>query len=552
MQPLVPYLSGRETHSKGNRLVDVQPCIRTADIEEVGDANHTTFFEMLGNWSFGDYFKREQLTWKWEFLTGLLGLSKEKLYVTVFEGNDEVPRDEESAAAWKDLGVSEDHIYFCGVKSNWWSRSGDPKEMPMGEIGGPSSEVFYYFGNGPHSGPESDERNFLEIGNSVFIQYVKAEDGTLVLLPQNNVDFGGGLERIAAALNNDPDVYRTDIFTPIIKAIEHNTHATYEVHASDIRVIADHIRAAVFLIRDGVMPSNKEHGYILRRLLRRAAVRTYMLGDGVNGLGILPRIVEPVTDLYQGIYFHEMDTAHIVDVVRNEMNSFSATIERGMREIERYTAIDGKGAFDLFQSYGFPIELTVEVAKDKGTPIDLQEFETEKEKHRLLSQSSSSGKFKGGLADTSDQVVRYHTATHLLHQALKDVYGDIIRQEGSNITQDRLRFDVRLDRKPTEEEMRDIEKTVNAQIDAALPVYKKDMPRQEAEALGAASFFREKYGDIVSVYFIGGSDDDPSTAYSKEFCGGPHVQNTSEIGRLKITRTKKIGSDIIRFYLETA
>jgi alanyl-tRNA synthetase len=545
MQPLVPYLSGKEKHPDGVRLVDVQPCVRTGDIDEVGDNSHLTFFEMIGNWSLGDYFKEEQLAWKWEFFTKILGLPAEKLYVTVFEGAAGVPRDDESAAIWRKLGLPESHIFFYGAGSNWWSRSGPPDSMPVGEIGGPDSEVFYELTSGdPLNGPEEDESRFIEIGNSVFMQYEKATDGSLKMLPQKNVDFGGGFERLAAVLHGSSVVYTTDIFQSLIQTIEESTQSTYDAHVQDMRIIADHMRAATFLIHHGVTPSNKEHGYILRRLLRRAAIRMHGLVGGVEGLSKLPACVDPVLQTYKGVYFDGSEGSHIQGVIAEEMSRFGSTLERGLREIGKRASVDGKVAFDLFQSYGFPIELTSELAAEKGISLDMQEFEAEKQRHRELSQSSSAGKFKGGLADSSDQVLKYHTATHLLHQALKDVFGDTIRQEGSNITQERLRFDTRLDRKPTDEEISRVQKIMNAKIEESLPVYKKDMPREEAEKLGAASFFREKYGDVVSVYFIGD--------YSKEFCGGPHVENTSEIGPLEITKVKSIGSNTVRIYVNQA
>lgn len=542
MQPLVPYLSGKEVHPDGVRLVDSQPCIRTGDIDEVGDSSHLTFFEMIGNWSLGDYFKEEQLAWKWEFFTKVLGLPAQKLYVTVFEGAAGVPRDDESAAIWRKLGLPDNHIFFYGAGSNWWSRSGPPDSMPVGEIGGPDSEVFYELTAGdPQNGPEEDESRFIEIGNSVFMQYEKAANGSLQMLPQKNVDFGGGFERLAAVMHGSSIVYTTDIFQSLIHTIEESVQSSYDAHVQDMRIIADHMRAATFLIHHGVIPSNKEHGYILRRLLRRAAIRMHGLVGGVEGLAKLSACVDPVLETYADVYFDGTEGTSIKGIVAEEMNRFGSTLERGLREIGKRSSLDGKVAFDLFQSYGFPIELTSELAHEKGISLDMHEFEAERQRHRELSQSSSAGKFKGGLADSSDQVLKYHTATHLLHQALKDVFGDIIRQEGSNITQERLRFDTRLDRKPTDEEIIRVQDIMNAKIAEALPVQRKEMPREEAEKLGAASFFREKYGDVVSVYFIGD--------YSKEFCGGPHVENTSEIGPLEITRVKSIGSNTVRIYV---
>lgn len=551
MQPLVPYLAGRETHPKGVRLVDVQPCIRTADIQDVGDNRHTTFFEMLGNWSLGDYFKEDQIDWMWTFLTKTLSLPIDKLYVTVFEGAGGVPRDEESADIWRKLGVGDDHIFYHGVSGNWWSRSGPPDAMPTGEIGGPSSEVYYDFGSGPHGGPESDENRFLEICNSVFIQYAKDEKGQLIPLPKNNVDFGGGLERTLAALNDNPDVFETDVFKPLIQEIEKTTGASYQNPETQhrIRIIADHMKAAVFLIKDGVKPSNKEHGYVLRRLLRRSAVQMYMLGSDVTA-GFTDTIQKKIVQMYEPLYGIS-EKAHeklIQDTIHTELNRFSQTLEKGIHRMERADVVDEIMAFDLYQSYGFPFEITKELSADKGIQLNRDVFEAHAQKHKELSRSASAGKFKGGLADSSDQVVKYHTATHLIHKALRDVLGETVRQEGSNITQERLRFDFSVDEKPTEEQIARVEDIVNEKIKESLPVRKIIMKKTDAERIGALFFFKEKYGDEVSVYSIGGDEGDPSGAYSKEFCGGPHVANTADIGKIEIFKIKKIGSRIMRLY----
>ncbi len=549
MQPLVPYLSGKETHPKGKRLVNVQQCIRLGDIEEVGDDRHTTFFEMLGNWSLGDYYKEDQLTWMWVFFTEIAGLDPDRLYITVFAGNDEVEKDTETAEIWKKIGVPEDHIYYYGVKDNWWSRSGPPENMPAGEIGGPSTEVFFDFGSGPHSGPDSDEKRFIELGNSVFIQYEKLEDGSLKELPQKNVDFGGGIERIYGAVCNAPDLFTTDLFTPIIEQVEAITGRKYDEEKEAMQIIADHMRASAFLIRDGVIPSSKEHGYILRRLLRRAAVKLYGLKEGTSGILELSKLAQPVVEIFTGVYFKGDETEMIQKVIHAEMKRFSKTLERGLKKINKLDEEDlNKEAFNLYQSFGFPFELTEELAHKNGITLDVEHFKKAQKEHQKLSRSASAGKFKGGLADTSDQVIKYHTATHLLHKALKDVFGDAIRQEGSNITQERLRFDVKLDRKPTDDELKQIENIINAKVDEKLPVYKVVMSKEKADTLGAASFFREKYGKEVSVYFIGGSENDLDSAYSKEFCGGPHVSNTKEIGHISLFKVKKIGSNLVRFY----
>jgi alanyl-tRNA synthetase len=547
MQPLVPYLLG-EVHPQGKRLFDIQPSIRTQDIEEVGNNRHTTFFEMMGNWSLGDYFKKEQLTWKWELLTKVLNLPQDKLYVSIFEGGDGVEKDTESEKIWKELGVADDHIYQYGTSKNWWSRSGPPEKMPAGEIGGPDSEVFYDFGT-PHDEnygktchPNCDCGRFMEIGNSVFIQYQKNPDGSLKQLSQKNVDFGGGLERILAAINNNPDIFQIDIFSAIIEEIEKHTNLSYEENKESMRVIADHIRAAVFLIVDGVLPSNKGHGYVLRRLLRRSALKMHQLNSGSTPQfdSIIDKGVLNVYDGVQGID-RDKQKNEVIRVVEQEMKKFTDSLDRGLKYFNKLNddQIPAE-AFNFYSSYGFPYELYEELAIQRGVKLDKKTFDQMSDSHRKLSQKVSAGSFKGGLADTSDQVVKYHTATHLLHQALKDVFGVDARQEGSNITQERLRFDVKLDRKPTEEEMKKVEAIINLKIQDSIPVSFKMMPRDEADKIGAASFFKEKYNDIVKVYFIGD--------YSKEFCGGPHVENTKDIGPIEIFKMKKIGSNIMRIY----
>ncbi|MBP9815846.1 alanine--tRNA ligase [Candidatus Woesebacteria bacterium] len=544
MQPLVPYLIG-EKHPLGTRLFDIQPSIRTQDIEEVGNNRHTTFFHMMGNWSLGEYFKEEQLAWKWEFFTKVLGLPKEKLYVSVFEGNNDVPRDNESAEMWKKLGIEDDHLSYYGVDKNWWSRSGPPDKMPEGEIGGPDSEVFYDFGTehdskfGEICHPNCDCGRFMEIGNSVFIQYIK-RNGKLEELPQKNVDFGGGFERILAAWNDNPDIFSTDIFTKTIIEIEKLTGKNYEEDKNKwaLRVIADHMRGATYLVKDGVTPGNKEHGYVLRRLLRRSAVKMYDLTGSI------------FTSTYAPIVTSVIDDLHIAQVIDDEMKKFNATLEKGLLLFEKEKQLDAHSAFNLFQSYGFPFELTQELALKKGINLSKEDFDKEFEAHKQLSKTTSAGKFKGGLADQSDQVLKYHTATHLLHKALQEIYGDIIRQEGSNITQERMRFDTRLDHKPTDDEVKRIEDIINEKIKENLPVYALSMSKQDSEKLGASAFFKEKYGDMVQVYCIGGSPEEPSSAYSKELCGGPHIKNTGEIGEVHLSKVKKIGTQLVRFYLE--
>lgn len=554
MQQLVPYLMGEE-HSLGKRLYDIQPSIRTQDIEEVGDNRHDTFFEMIGNWSLGDYFKEKQLPWVWELFTEKIKFSKDRLYVTVFEGNDSVPKDEEAAGIWKKLGVAEDHIYYYGVEKNWWSRSGTPEKMPVGEIGGPDSEIFYDFGT-PHDTkfgkdchPNCDCGRFMEIGNSVFIQYKKMADGTLTELPQKNVDYGGGMERILAAINNTPDIFMTDLYSNSITALEELSGKKYsdDVNKPTMRIIADHIKAATFLIKEGVTPSNKQQGYILRRLLRRAAIKVKAL-KGSFEPNDFSQLAQSVINTYLNVYFESSDEPKVTSVIGDEMKRFAASLDRGLREIHKTENIDGKVAFDIYQSFGFPLELIEELAVEKGHKIDKQQFYAEFQKHKDLSRTASAGMFKGGLADHSEQVLKYHTATHLIHQALFDVVGEDIRQEGSNITGERLRFDFYTAKKLEKTDIEKVSEIVNSKAQEKLAMRFKIMPKEEAQKVGARSFFKEKYPDQVKVYYIGGEDDKPQTAYSKEFCGGPHVKNTSEIGKLELYKFERIGSNLYRIY----
>jgi len=550
MQQLVPYLLG-EVHPQGKRIFDIQPCFRSQDIEEVGDNRHTTFFEMMGNWSLGDYFKKEQIAWFWKFLTEEIKLPKEKLYVTVFAGDkkNNLTADEESIKVWKSLGLAVNHISQYGPEKNWWSRAGIPDNMPAGEPGGPDSEVFYEFTHIPHDKkfgekchPNCDCGRFLEIGNSVFMQYKKEKNGTFSNLPAMNVDFGGGLERILAAENNDPDVFKTDTFSKIISEIEKLSGKIYEGNnKSKMRIIADHLKGATFLIAGGVIPGNKEHGYVLRRLLRRSAIKMYELTDGktTDFAQIADTGVLSTYDGAQGIEKNKLKK-QVITIIGEEIKKFNLSITRGLREIKKIEKVDGKIAFDLYQNFGFPYELTEELFREKGQEINKKQFSDEFNKHKELSRSSSVAKFKGGLADHSAQTIKYHTATHLLHQALFDVVGKDVRQEGSNITTERLRFDFASTIKPTKEQIDEVEKIINEKIEEKLSVEFKIIPKSEAMKLGAKSFFREKYPDMVKVYFIAN--------YSKEFCGGPHVVNTSEIGKIEIYKFEKIGSNLYRIY----
>ena len=532
MQQLVPYLKGGP-HPKGKRLVNSQPSLRLQDIEEVGDNRHTTFFEMLGNWSLGDYFKKEQLPWIWEFFTKELGLPADRLWVSVFEGTKEVPKDTESIEIWKKIGVSQERIFEYGVGKNWWSRSGTPEDMPKGEIGGPDSEIFYdfdpdgelkihenYSDRARPCHPSCECGRFLEIGNSVFIQYQKNKDGTLSELPQKNVDFGGGLERIAAAVNNDPDIFQIDIYKPIVSEIEKITGKSYEEEESTMRIVADHLRAASALATNGIVPDNKLQGYVMRRLVRRAVVKMRNLKSEISDEDFRKLIRE--------------------DAVVDEVERFKKTLENGLKEVEKIEKINGKTAFFLYETYGFPVELTEEIAKEKGQSIDKKEFKTEFEKHKELSRTASAGMFKGGLADHSTEVTKLHTATHLLHAALRKILGEHVSQKGSNITVERLRFDFSHPQRLSEVEVKKVEDLVNEQISADLPVSYETKTLDEAIAEGALQFFGERYGEKVKVYKIG--------PFSREVCGGPHVSRTGELGRARIIKQEKVGAQVVRLY----
>lgn len=546
MQPLIPYLKG-EPHPKGKRLVDVQPSLRLQDIEEVGDNRHTTFFEMLGNWSLGDYFKKEQLDWCLEFFTKELGLPKGKLWVSVFEGTKEVPKDKESFERWKELGIPEDRILFYGVDKNWWSRSGPPDKMPPGEIGGPDSEVFFDFGT-PHDSkygkdchPNCQCGRFLEIGNSVFIQYQKNEDGSLSELPQKNVDYGGGLERITAAVSGSPDIFLTDLFKSTLTELEKEVGSSYGKDSGrdrSFRIIADHLRAASAVMSEGIEPSNKLQGYIVRRVIRRAVFHLALLGskDLTQSISRLSKTLWP--NLSEGL------TA--------EAQRFEKALTRGTalltKKLDSKESIDGKFAFDLYQTEGFPLELTLEILKEKGKEFSDEQkksFEEEFEKHKGLSRTASSGMFKGGLADSSKEVTKLHTATHLLHGALRKILGEHVSQKGSNITAERLRFDFSHPDKLTDEEIKNVEEMINEQIKKDLPVTFETTTLNEAISGGALHFFGERYGKEVKVYTVG---DPKGGWFSKEVCGGPHVTNTGEIGNVRIVKQGKVGSGVVRIY----
>ncbi len=547
MQPLIPYLLG-EKHPLGNRIVDIQKCFRGQDIDEVGDNRHDSFFEMMGNWSLGDYFKDEQIPWYFEFLTKELGFSLENLYATCFEGNDYVPKDTYSADIWKKLGFPEERIFYYSGKSNWWSRSGPPEKMPVGEIGGPSSEVFYEFTHVPHDPkfgekchPNCDCGRFIEIGNCVFITYKKTSDG-FEELKQKNVDFGGGIERTLAALNNDMDVFKTDVFSEIIKTIEKISGQQYGGESKDFRIVADHIRSATFLISAGVLPSNTDRGYVLRRLIRRAIRYSKNLGVEEN---FIEKVVDPVAETYAEVYPELLENKiNIKEVISKEETKFRNTLSKGLKEFEKLSAsgeLSAEEVFYLYESFGFPYELTEEEGKAKNIKVATkEEYDEAYSKHKEKSRTASQGMFKGGLADHSDEVVKYHTATHLLQAALRKVLGNGVRQEGSNLTGERLRFDFSYPNKLTPEEIKQVEDLINKWISEGLERKVETMTYEEAIKEGAMAFFKEKYPEKVTVYSFGD--------VSKEICGGPHVQNTKEIGQIKIIKEEAVSSGIRRVY----
>lgn len=565
MQPLIPYLLG-QPHPGGKRLVNSQKSFRSQDIDEVGDNRHTTFFEMLGNWSLGDYFKKEQLPWIFEFLTKELGLDPKNLYVSVFEGYGEVPKDEESITIWKkifeNVGIKAEigeRIFLYPAKKNWWSRSGEPDKMPAGEPGGPDSEVFYDFGKelGLHEKsqyknsvchPNCDCGRFMEIANSVFMQYQKQPDGSLNELAQKNVDFGGGLERMVAASEKTSDVFKTDLFNGIIQVIETLSNRLYGQKADEtnaMRIIADHVKGSVMMLADGVVPSNKQQGYILRRLIRRALLygRTLGLTRDWNYVG---HLVKPVADVYLDAYPEVEDKIQSIKVsIEEEALRFGKTLEKGLHEIEKINTIDGAVAFTLYETYGFPWEMTEEIARTKGQNPDRKQFESEFKKHQDVSRSAASGMFKGGLADHSVETTKLHTATHLMHKALRMVLGDHVGQKGSNITVERLRFDFSHPSKLTEEEIKKVEAIVNDQIKKNLPVSFVVSTFKEAISGGALAFFGERYPEKVKVYTVG---DPMGTYFSREICGGPHVENIGVLGIFKIQKEESAGAGIRRIY----
>ncbi len=540
MHPLVPFLLG-EPHPLGRRLVDVQKCLRTDDIDEVGDASHLTFFEMLGNWSLGDYFKQESLTWSYEFLTQVLGIDPSRLAVTVFAGDADAPRDDESAQIWRGLGIPEERIHFLPKKDNWWG--------PAGATGpcGPDSEIFYDTGKPDHPGcgPGCPCGKWFEIWNNVFMQYNKTVDGRYIKLAQQNVDTGMGVDRTAAVLQGFDDVFQVETLRPIITRLEELSGKRYEDNPKPFRIIADHIRAATFAIADGATPSNVEAGYIVRRLIRRAVRYGNEIGIQHNFCADLSGlVVEMFAKPYPEL---EQKRAHIADEIEREESKFKDTLERGMREYQKSVErtkrqgenqISAAEAFNLFETYGFPLSLTVELAREQGLTVDQEGFEKLYAEHKEISRRGMEQKFKGGLADHAVETTRLHTATHLLHQALRQVLGPEVHQMGSNITAERLRFDFSYGDKLTPEQIEQVEKIVNEQIARDLPVSIEVMSLDQATASGALAFFGEKYGEQVKVYTMGD--------FSKEVCGGPHVQHTGELGKFKITKQESVGHGVRR------
>ena len=601
MHPLVPYLLGAK-HPMGTRLTDVQKCIRTGDIDEVGDASHLTFFEMLGNWSLGDYFKKEAIAWSWEFLTSpeWLGLSPERLAFSVFAGEEGIPRDDEAAALWREQGVPAERIFFLPRKNNWWG--------PAGTTGpcGPDSEMFIIKDKapcGPDCSPACDCGRYLEIWNDVFMQYNKQADGTYVPLAQPNVDTGMGLERTIGVLTGAKSVYETDLFTGILGKIAELSGKTYgqdEETTRSMRIIADHVRTATFIIGDdrGVTPSNVDQGYVLRRLIRRAVRHGMNIGLPT---GATAKIAEVIVNQYSAVYPElERNRAHILEQFELEEERFQRTLRQGMREFDKvigeiarvtaaveafqaaltkeaaeklasllrptpenqpfiealrsgdegtyaelaakiraqYSMIDGRAAFKLYDTYGFPIEITTEMAKEKGLTVDAEGFEERFKQHQEKSHAGAEQRFKGGLADSTEETAKLHTATHLLHAALRKVLGHEVAQKGSNITAERLRFDFSFPRRMTDGEIAEVEGIVNSNIATGGKVVCEEMTVDEAKAAGAIGLFESKYGERVKVYTMG--------TFSKEICGGPHAENVADLKSFKILKEESSSAGVRR------
>ena len=535
MQPLIPYLLG-EPHPCGTRLCDYQKCIRTNDLDNIGDTYHHTFFEMLGNWSLGDYFKKEAISWSFEFLTKVLNIPVNRLAVTVFAGNEYIPFDEESYNLWREMGISDERI--AKISDNFWI---------AGETGpcGPDTEMFYFRSNDaiPEKFDPEDER-WVEIWNDVFMQFYKDKDGHISELPKKNVDTGMGLERVVAVLEGVTDNYQSSVWKDVIAVIEEISGKKYEENPESMRIIADHIRTSVFISADksGIKPSNTDQGYILRRLIRRAIRHAKKLGIDINS-NFEEVVANKIIDKYASYYSELVENKDVVlEVLKNEKIKFCRTLEKGLKEFEKIANksenIDGVTAFHLFDTYGFPLELTVELANEKELKVDVEGFKNKFKEHQELSRTASSGKFKGGLASGGEIETKYHTATHLLNAALKEVVSKDCHQKGSNITSERMRFDFSCDHKLTDEEKKSVEDLVNKWIDEGLNVTVREMKKEDAIKSGAECMFIEKYPDIVTVYSIGD--------VSHELCGGPHVKNTRELGHFKIVKEEASSAGIRR------
>ncbi len=566
MQPFIPYLLG-ETHPLGTRLVDIQKCFRAEDLDEVGNTPvHDTFFEMMGNWSLGDYFKKEQIEWVFDFFVNEIGLDPRKLYVTVFEGEGEIPKDEEAVKIWQSVykkyeivakegdihqvGQENLRIFAYPKKKNWWERSG----AKVGDPAGPDSEIFFDTGK-PHDPKYGDIchvncdcRRFIEICNNVFMQYKKMGDGSYVPLEQKNVDVGYGFERILMVANQKNNIFETDIAFPIIQKAQELSGKKYGSDKSldkVFMVLADHMRASVFLIADGVVPSNKEQGYMLRRLIRRS-IRFAKKLNLRKGFSVV--LAKEVIGIFENSYPDLVNSESlIISELLKEEEKFSEALDKGLKKLEHLLAekgrLSGEDAFFIYETYGFPLELILDVAGEVNVVVNVEEFNNAYRLHKESSKSQSGAKFKGGLEGTSEMHVKYHTATHLLHKALREVLGDSVSQMGSNITTERLRFDFSYDKKMTSEQINQVEDIVNGKISEGLPVGFVNLPKKEAEESGALHFFGDKYGDVVKIHYIG---ENLENAYSKEFCGGPHVKNTLELGKFKIIKEESTSQGVRR------
>jgi alanyl-tRNA synthetase len=540
MHPLVPYLLG-QPHPSGTKLVNVQKCLRTSDVDEVGDSFHLSFFEMLGNWSLGDYFKAESIPWSYEFLTSKewLNIDKERISVTVFDGDEDAPRDEESASIWRSLGMPDDRIYYLPKEDNWWG--------PAGATGpcGPDTEIFYDTGIEPCGAeckPGCGCGKYNEIWNNVFMEYNKTPDGKYELLKQKNVDTGMGVERTISVLQGKKNVYETEIFAPLIQKIKElvELEEIPDDLEKSIRVVMDHIRAATFLLADGIVPRNIEQGYVLRRIIRGAIRHGRLMGIEKE---FLSELSQTVIGMYMADNPHlKANEEFILEELRKESNKFNNTLEKGLRRFNRIAEekkeIDAEDAFLLYQSFGFPIEITRELGIENNIPVDVEGFDVEMQEHQKVSSASAEKKFGSGLADSQNETVKLHTATHILNEALRVVLSKDIVQRGSNITHERLRFDFNFDRKLTEEEKKAVEDMVNEKIKKAIPVTHIETTLEEGKKMATQAVFGDKYGDKVTVYSIGG--------FSSELCSGPHVENTSELGHFRIVKEQSISTGVRR------